>query len=94
MKSEDKIHLLKELTALDALERVIELVTPRLDDLLADRIEVNKKYLTIKGACEYLGVGRSTFYNLIKKFKPMKIKLGDSPRYALSDLDKMFKLVH
>jgi len=92
MNSKSLIDLLKEQISIEATDRVVEQVKGRIDELLADRLEVNKKYLTVKGACEYLGVGRSTFYSLIGKYKPLKIMLGGSPRYAIGDLDKMFRL--
>lgn len=92
MKSKDIMHLLKEQISMEATDRAVEQLSEKLDKLFADRLEVNQKYLTVKGACEYLGVRRSTFYNLVKEHKLSKIKLGGSPRFAIGDLDKMFRL--
>ena len=92
MKSTDLVELLKMNITKEVSERVEEHLISRMDDLLGKRMAVNCEYLSIEKSCEYLGVGRSTFYSLVKKHKPLKIILGTSPRYAKSDLDKMFKL--
>lgn len=92
MKSTDLIDLLKEQISIEATDRILERAKGKLDDLLGDRIIINSQYLTIEKACEYLDVGRSTFYTLLKEHKPLKIMLGSSPRFAKSDLDKMFRM--
>lgn len=92
MKSKDSLHLIKEQVSIEAADRAFDLLTIKLDTLIAERITINRKHLTVKGACEYLSVGRSTFYNLVNKHKPMKIILGGSPRFAIVDLDRMFSL--
>ena len=92
MNSTNLIDLLKEQISMEATDRILERVKGKLDDLLGERIKVNSQYLTIEKACEYLDVGRSTFYTLLKKYKPLKIMLGSSPRFAKSDLDKMFRM--
>ena len=89
MKSKDS-HLKVEKSSMQVADRAMELLSYKLDSLIADRITVNQKLLTVKGAMEYLCVGRSTFYALVKKHQPMKIYLGGSPRYSIIDLDKMF----
>lgn len=87
------MDLLKEQISIEATEMVIKKVEEKLDTILRDQVSLTCEFLSINKACEYLDVGRSTFYTLLEKHKPLKVELGGSPRYAKADLDKMFKLI-
>jgi len=91
MRSTELIDVLKDQVSREVTETVIEKLHSKIDDILSERKIVNSQFLTIEQACEYLSVGRSTFYNLVKEHKPLRIYLGSSPRYSKADLDKMYR---
>jgi excisionase family DNA binding protein len=44
--------------------------------------------LRITEAADYLGIGRSTLYELVKAGKLKPLKVAGTPRYRRIDLDK------
>jgi len=52
---------------------------------------MEKRLLTVKEACEYLGISKTTLYKLIKEGKLKPVKLGKITRFEKEDIDRLIK---
>ncbi len=50
--------------------------------------KLSERYLDIKSACRYLGMGRTTLYELMNKGEIAYTYIGKNRRMLISDLDK------
>jgi excisionase family DNA binding protein len=47
--------------------------------------------LDVRGACEYLGIGRATLYRLVKARALPKTKLAGCTRFKVRELDRLLE---
>ena len=53
---------------------------------------VNKEILSIKEACEFIGISNSTFHRLVKKGKFTTVKLGRRVFVTHKEIRRVFKI--
>ena len=53
--------------------------------------DIEKRLLTVKEACEYLRIGRSTLYRHIKQGKIKPVKIGKRTLIDKNDLDRLIE---
>ena len=49
---------------------------------------MTKRLLTEKETCNYLSIGRTKLYQLVKRRQIVPVRIDSAPRYDLNDLDK------
>jgi len=49
---------------------------------------MTKRLLTEKETCNYLSIGRTKLYELVKRRQIIPVRIDSAPRYDLNDLDK------
>ena len=49
---------------------------------------MTKRLLTEKETCNYLSIGRTKLYQLVKRRQIVPVRIDSAPRYDLNDLDQ------
>ena len=49
---------------------------------------MTKRLLSEKETCNYLSIGRTKLYQLVKRGQIVPVRIDSAPRYDLNDLDR------
>jgi excisionase family DNA binding protein len=62
------------------------------DGILRDMIDdINKRLLTVKAACNYLSISRTTLYRMIEQKEVPVVNIGGRTLFDKNDLDALIE---